>query len=72
MNFSEALIHLKTGARLARTGWNGKGLRIQLQEPDGGSRMTKPYIFIADAQHNTVPWAPSQTDVLAEDWVLTW
>lgn len=37
MNFSEALVHLKDGLRIARHGWNGKGMWIVLQKayPDG-------------------------------------
>lgn len=36
-NFSEALDKIKRGSKLARTGWNGKGLYIVLQKgyPDG-------------------------------------
>lgn len=30
MDFSEALHHLKAGAKLAREGWNGKGMFIAL------------------------------------------
>jgi len=28
MDFSKALTHLKAGARLSRSGWNGKGMFI--------------------------------------------
>lgn len=76
MNFGEALHNLKNRGKMARTGWNGKGLWIELQVPDAHSKMTLPYIFMsypADAANTPgarVPWLASQTDLLAEDWVV--
>lgn len=79
MSFGEALLALKKGARLARKGWNGRGIFIELQRPDTHSRMTSPYIFIdtsglqtanSDAPKSRVPWIASQTDMLAEDWQI--
>ena len=79
MNFGQALEDLKIGARVARMGWNGKGIFIELQIPDEHSKMTSPYIFIdtmglqtenPDAPKSRVPWLASQTDMLAEDWVI--
>jgi hypothetical protein len=79
MNFGEALEQLKLGAKVARKGWNGKGIFIEIQVPDENSKMTSPYIFIdttglqtenIDAPKSRVPWLASQTDMLAEDWVI--
>jgi hypothetical protein len=76
MNFGSALEALKSGQKVARSGWNGKGLWLELQTPDTHSKMTLPYIFMSypDDAKNTpgarVPWLASQTDVLAEDWEL--
>lgn len=79
MNFGKAIEELKLGSRVARKGWNGKGIFIKLQRPDTHSRMTSPYIYIdttglstdnPDAPKSLVPWLASQTDILAEDWVL--
>jgi hypothetical protein len=75
-DFGSALMALKSGYKLARTGWNGKGLWLQLQVPDQNSKMTLPYIYINypdDAQNTPgarVPWLASQTDLLAEDWTV--
>lgn len=68
--FGEALSLLRAGARVARTGWNGKGMWIKLQLPDDNSKMTLPYIFMYTATGDLVPWLASQTDLLAEDWML--
>ena len=78
LNFGQAIALLKEGRRVARKGWNGKGIFIELQRPDMHSKMTSPYIFInttglqtdnPDAPKSLVPWLASQTDTLAEDWV---
>ncbi len=74
MNFGEALEALKAGKKAARSGWNGKGLWVQMQVPDAHSKMTLPYLYLNYPQDaiNTpgarVPWLASQTDILAEDW----
>ena len=77
MDFGEAIRSLKKGKRMARKGWNGKGIFIELQVPDAHSKMTHPYIYInttglqtdnPDAPMSLVPWLASQTDMLAEDW----
>lgn len=70
-----AIKMLKGGFRVRRAGWNGKGMWIQLQEPDAGSMNTLPYLYIeypkghlAYPEGSRVPWVASQTDILAEDW----
>lgn len=77
MDFGQAIWNLKNGNRVARKGWNGKGIFIELQVPDEFSKMTHPYIYIdttglqttnPDAPKSRVPWFASQTDMLAEDW----
>lgn len=67
-SFGVALLHLKNGKRVQRSGWNGKGMWLELQHPDQHSKMTLPYIFMFTAQGDRVPWLASQTDMLAEDW----
>lgn len=68
MNFGDAISALKGGKRVSRSGWNGKGMWLELQVPDAHSKMTLPYIYMKTAQDDLVPWLASQTDVLAEDW----
>ena len=79
MNFGKALEALKEGKKVARKGWNGKGIYLELQNPDAHSKMTLPYIYIVttslitdnpDAPKCVVPWLASQTDMLAEDWIV--
>ena len=68
MDFSAALLQLKCERKVARTGWNGKGMWIEIQVPSLGSKMTLPYIYMKTAYDNLVPWLASQTDILAADW----
>ena len=68
VDFGTAIFCLKRGDRVARAGWNGKGMWLALQVPDEHSKMRRPYIYMSDAQGLLVPWLASQTDMLAEDW----
>lgn len=70
MNFGGAIVALKGGNIVARSGWNGKGMWLKLQVPDAHSKMTLPYIYMKTAQDDLVPWLASQTDILADDWEL--
>lgn len=83
MNFGEALTALKDGQKVARDGWNGKGMFLFLVPgstfkvnrppllgiyPEGTSIDYCPHIDMKTADGKIVPWLASQTDVLAEDW----
>ena len=79
MDFGTAITALKNGEKVARKGWNGKGIFIELQTPDEHSKMTHAYIYIdttglegnnRDAPRDLVPWLASQTDMLANDWII--
>ncbi len=82
LSFGQAIEATKKGKRVARKGWNGKGLSIELQVPDEHSKMTLPYLFMnypskfasesAPLNHINarVPWLASQTDILSEDWFI--
>ena len=82
MKFGDAIEAMKEGKRVARAGWNGKGLNLELRQPAADSEMTLPYIFMnyppvaasdsAPSNHINarVPWLASQTDMLSEDWLI--
>lgn len=76
MDFGDAIRLLKAGKRVARSGWNGKGIWLCAQIPDAHSKMTHPYFYIeypdghvAYPTGSRVPWLASQTDMWATDWV---
>ena len=64
-----AVEQMRQGARVARTGWNGKGMWVELQSPGELSKMTEP-VFMSTALGGLIPWLCSQADLLADDWVL--
>ena len=75
-DFREAIQRLKIGARVARTGWNGKGMFVMFCKAEGedytlsdGLKVTRrDYLYMKAADDTVVPWVASQTDILAEDW----
>ena len=69
-NFGYAIYSMKHGKSVAREGWNGKGMFIALQTPTESSKMTLPYIYMSTVGGQFVPWLASQTDMLAEDWMI--
>jgi hypothetical protein len=85
MNFQNALTALKMGGRVARTGWNGKGMFLFLVPgssfavsrppllgiyPEGAIVNYHDHIDMRTATDEIVPWVASQTDLLSEDWEL--
>lgn len=79
MNFGEAIQELKQGKKVARKGWNGKGMWLCLA--GGGVRAPQsifnleneivgflPWIGMKTVDNCFVPWLASQTDMLAMDW----
>lgn len=91
MNFGGAIEALKSGSKVARTGWNGKGMWLVLVPGTQGAELRHgtpyhnalgqdtcdilPHIDMwttnADGRRAMLPgWLASQSDMLAEDWVL--
>lgn len=76
LTFGDAIHFLKAGKRVARRGWNGKGMWLEMQRPDEHSKMTLPYLYLnypndsANTPGARVPWLASQTDMLTEDWMV--
>lgn len=92
LNFGQAIELLKTGHRVARAGWNGKGMWIAYtpgsefapefakaghaaahraaEEPNEPVRLL-PHIDMRAADGSmVVGWLASQTDMLADDWLV--
>lgn len=85
MTFSTALELIKRGKKVARAGWNGKGMFIFLVPgsqfqvnrppllgiyPEGTEINYHAHIDMKTAQGYIVPWLASQADMLAEDWTI--
>ncbi|EEW56664.1 gp49 [Ruegeria sp. TrichCH4B] len=93
MNFGHALMAIKDGHKVARSGWNGKGMWIAYTPGSdfpaaaarpghaakhraeevgmGGVVFLLPHIDMRAADGSMViGWLASQTDMLAEDWMI--
>jgi len=70
-NFGIALEKLKKGNKVAREGWNGKGMYIQLNKGiDFEFSELCPFLTIKNVKNSFDTWVPSISDLLAEDWVI--
>jgi hypothetical protein len=75
VTFGDALAALKTG-RVARAGWNGKGMWLTLIRAGNAMHTSRhggfdmlDCIGMKTADGKMCPgWLASQTDLLAEDW----
>lgn len=85
MTFGQALEAMKSGIKVARSGWNGKGMWLKLIAPgitivgyepneygvkSGDSIPCRPFFQLFTAQKDLAKWAPSGSDALAEDWMV--
>ncbi|WP_460044138.1 DUF2829 domain-containing protein [Pseudomonas sp. S2_H01] len=78
MSFGLAVAAMKQGKRVARHGWNGKGMWLKLVPEDLAETVAfqhealkpLPWIGMKTADEHFVPWLASQTDVLSDDWTV--
>lgn len=85
MNFGKALEELKNGKKVAREGWNGKNMFLFLVSgstfkvnrapllgiyPEGTEINYQPHIDMKTVDNTIVPWLASQSDILANDWLI--
>lgn len=83
MNFGQAIENLKAGKRVAREGWNGKGMYIYYVPANFYKALTdsakkefgdmvpyNPYFAIKNVNNIVSTWVPSINDCLAEDWQI--
>lgn len=84
-NFGQAIQALKDGKKVTRSGWNGKGAWLRhvkngcpsvagnvgtVHLGNDGVWAINDFIGMKTTDKMFVPWSPSQTDILAEDWTL--
>ncbi|MBR3583561.1 MAG: DUF2829 domain-containing protein [Kiritimatiellae bacterium] len=79
MTFGQAIEALKQDKKVARKGWNGKGMylfladavRLQTNAVEEKEHEVMPCIVMKTAQDNLQPgWLASQNDMLSDDWTL--
>jgi hypothetical protein len=84
MSFGMALEALKMGLRVARVGWNGRGMFVYLvpaasypvqtgaaKEHFGEGSMVpySAYLAIKNVNETVSTWVPSVNDCLSDDWI---
>lgn len=85
MTFGLAIEAMKRGAKVARAGWNGKGMfvyyvpanRYPVQTGaakshfgEGAMVPYNAYMAIKNVDNTVSTWVPSVNDVLADDWSI--
>lgn len=69
MNIGDIVKVLKLGQKVQRPLWNGKGMYLTLiPEHEVIGLHIQEFVAIFTVDGTLVPWQPSQTDLLAEDW----
>ena len=78
LTFGQAIEAMKAGKKVARAGWNGKGMWIVLIHPgnaiftrNGDGWPMQKCIGMKTADKKMQPgWLASQADMLSEDWMI--
>lgn len=79
LSFGDALASCKLGGKIARSGWNGKGMFVVYQKGypegipcnlNGDNFVCNPYLQIKNTDGSYSMWVPSIGDVLANDWYI--
>jgi hypothetical protein len=85
LSFGMALEAMKAGKKVARAGWNGKGMFVFLVAgsqfkvnrppllgiyPEGTDITYGAHIDIKAVDGSIRPWVASQSDMLADDWAV--
>lgn len=76
--FGCAIELVKTGSRMSRKAWNGKGMYITLvsskywsmDKHENSTCRKRHWLGIKTVDNEFMPWVPSQSDILAEDWII--
>ncbi len=85
MEIGQAVAAMRDGCRVARAGWNGKGMFVFLVPgsrftvnrppllgiyPEGTEIQYRDHVDMRCVDGAIVPWLCSQSDLLADDWEL--
>ena len=85
MTFGQALESIKAGQKVARNGWNGKGMFVYYVQANSYPAQTgvakshfgadalvpyNAYMAIKNVNNTVSTWVPSVNDCLSEDWEI--
>ncbi len=69
-SFGKAVELMRSGQKVARTGWNGSGMYTQLNDAcDFEFSELNEFFTIKNVKNSFNTWVPSVSDILADDWV---
>ena len=68
LSFGRALWALRQGMAVRLPHWK-EDVRIKMQVPDEGSKMTHAYLYV-ESRFGCVPWMPTQVELLSMEWQL--
>ncbi len=71
--FGAAIEALKVGKPISRTGWNGKGMKVNMvpaYRTEEGI-VVNAWMAILNVNGSISTWVPSSNDCLADDWMIT-
>lgn len=70
LNFGDALQILKIGGKVARKGWNGKGMHVRRVNliTTNNIPIDNECLILKNVNGCYNTWIPSITDIFAEDW----
>ena len=74
-SFATAYEYIKEGKKVSRQGWNNRRIWIMRNTLRNGNRKInlngfEDFIIMMTIGGKYIPWTPSQTDLLTEDWIL--
>jgi hypothetical protein len=75
-SFATAYEYIKEGKKVSRRGWNNQRIWIILYNKGNkyyrGINLNgfRDFIVMMTIGGKYIPWTPSQTDLLTEDWIL--
>jgi len=84
LTFGQAILAMKQGKKVAREGWNGKGMyayyvpaaeypaTTDIAKKEWGDKLVpyRHYLALKTAQNDIATWSPSTSDALADDWEI--
>lgn len=80
MDIGQAMQELENGNRVARVGWNGKGMWLDKVKAHWSGELVSgenmpdewqgnlPFVVMFTADQKLIPWSASQSDLQAKDW----
>jgi len=72
LSFGHALVAMESGHKVARAGWNGKGMWVEVlyKHTNDYGQVINPSFRISQVDGSLSSWVPSCGDCFANDWQI--